>query len=252
MSLLKLSQFSYNRKERLLKDGKENHVSENRYMVENKLNLTPNKATMTATTIPETPDSLIAVSPNAEEPRHKESTTSFRQRQRRRHRLSSSSDEDDGASSASHNAPAVNGSCPKVLCNMFSGLPSSKRRKRTESNSEDQYICPRRAIPIQSNVGEKLREYEFDESISDIKLKPHSKALRNGYSKDKLHSKDLQQLCELFPQHGQGYLKAVLVECNSVVNDAVSLLLASSEKRSMYKSHVVCVDTICVCVPYCL
>lgn len=246
MSLLELSQFSYKRKERLLMDGKENHQSENRNIGENKLNLTPNKATISCTTIPETPDSFIANSPSTDY-HYNESTASHRQQLRRRNRLFSTSDEED--SDDDNRATAVKSGDLKTSFNIFSGLPASKRRKRVEGSSEEKYQ-KNDETPNKRYVGESFNVYTVGDrrSISTSEVtesKSLPEQLHREQDLDRRHERDLKQLCEMFPQHCKTYLELVLNDCRSTLNEAITVLLADSERSRLKSLMIVVFCIIC-------
>lgn len=210
MALLDFTSFAYQRKKSYSSvdgtSGKENNDSQMNATVEV---VTPNNAHHgMATTIPETPTSLLPKQRGQARPRSKK-----RHGQKRRHgaRIDSSSEEEECTK---------NQSTDQSYCNsLFSGIHFSKRRKlsdnfdRTSDVKQMTSLAPSiSAVQFNGKKDENSRgsctsnhDYVL---VSDEE--PRRSNSCNGGLSAAVRSVNLEKLSELFPQHDKGHLESVL------------------------------------------
>ena len=245
MSVLDLSRFSYQRhkKDRLLKSGKENRCSPQAACA-----TTPNRASAgsdstVVNSIPETP-------PDSFRPDQASCPSSERigvpkMKRRNKCRLHSSSEDEEGSG------------------NLFSGLKVSKRRKRDPDeniiqpsqncsevvvvSSDEELESKRRKFPGRKSDG-RTRSRARKTLVPDCKKKDVGlercstggdsggpsghvgERTTNGWrgrttGKGNRDS-ELHQLCEMFPQHSQEYLRGTLQQCAGL-SEAIATVLAA-------------------------
>lgn len=172
---------------------------------------TPIKASLT--TVPETPEHHLPASPDSISTIQSSTYESGcirtgRQRKKKCYRLSSSSSEEedkanDSITPSRHNA-------------LFSGLPTSKRRKRTledESNNTE-------VLSVEPRSGEEMR--------SSINLCSDNGACPELNISVKVcdREKDLNTLHEMFPQYQKSLLKVILCDNDGDLDHAITSLIS--------------------------